>query len=123
MNERFNRYALAASDFVGSTGAFFAALALVAAWAVTGPLMSFSNTWQLIINSGTSILTFLIVFLIQHAQNRDTRSIRLKLDEILRVTEGARPALVDLDRLSDDEIARLEEEFKRWRQRMDRGKP
>jgi low affinity Fe/Cu permease len=119
MNERFNRYALAASDFVGSTGAFFAALALVAAWAVTGPLMSFSNTWQLIINSGTSILTFLIVFLIQHAQNRDTRSIRLKLDEI----QGARPALVDLDRLSDDEIARLEEEFKRWRQRMDRGKP
>jgi low affinity Fe/Cu permease len=71
----------------------------------------------LVINTLTSVLTFLIVFLIQHAQNRDTRSIRLKLDELLRVIEGARPALIDPDRLSDEEIAQLEEQFKQWRKR------
>jgi low affinity Fe/Cu permease len=88
-------------------------------WGATGPVLHFSDTWQLIVNTGRSILTFLIVFLIQHAQNRDTRSIRLKPDELLRVTERVRPSLVDLDRLSDQEIEKLEQEFVAWRKRAE----
>ena len=119
MNERFNRYALAASDFVGSSKAFIGACAVILLWGAAGPVLHFSDTWQLIVNTGTSILTFLIVFLIQHAQNRDARSIRLKLDELLRVAQGARPSLIDLDRLSDQEIERLEQEFVEWRKRAE----
>lgn len=118
MSERFNRYALAASQFVGSTPAFIGACILVILWMISGPALHYSVTWQLIINTDTSIVTFLIVFLIQHGQNRDTRSIRLKLDELLRVIEGARPSLIDLDRLSDEEITRLEQQFKEWRRRL-----
>jgi low affinity Fe/Cu permease len=77
--------------------------------------MNYSDTWQLLINTGTSIVTFLVVFLIKYAQNRDTRAMRPKLDELLRISEGARMSLFDLDRLSDQEITRLENEFKRWR--------
>ena len=119
MNERFNQYALAASDFVGSSRAFIGACAVILLWGAAGPVLHFSDTWQLIVNTGTSILTFLIVFLIQHAQNRDARSIRLKLDELLRVAQGARPSLIDLDRLSDQEIENLEQEFIAWRKRAE----
>ena len=119
MNERFNRYALAASDFVGSSKALIGACAVILLWGAAGPVLHFSDTWQLIVNTGTSILTFLIVFLIQHAQNRDARSIRLKLDELLRVAQGARPSLIDLDRLSDQEIENLEQEFIAWRKRAE----
>ena len=119
MNERFNRYALAASDFVGTSKAFMGACAAIVLWAAVGPALHFSDTWQLIVNTGTSILTFLIVFLIQHAQNRDARSIRLKLDELLRVVPKARPSLIDLDRLSDAEIENLEQEFIAWRKRAE----
>lgn len=119
MNEWFNRYALSASDFVGSSKAFIGACAIVLVWGAAGPVLHFSDTWQLLVNTGTSILTFLIVFLIQHAQNRDTRSIHLKLDELLRVAEGARPFLVDLDRLSDQEINKLERDFTAWRKRAE----
>ncbi|MFL6354832.1 MAG: low affinity iron permease family protein [Bryobacteraceae bacterium] len=82
--------------------------------------MHFSDSWQLMVNTGTSILTFLIVFLIQHTHNRDTRAIRLKLDELLRTSGGARTSLIDLERLSDDEMARLEDEFRKWRERRGR---
>jgi low affinity Fe/Cu permease len=121
MNERFNSWALRASDFVGSSGAFVGASVVILLWAATGPLMDYSDTWQLIVNTGTSVVTFLIVFLIQQAQNRDARSIRLKLDELLRVTHGARPFLLDLDRLSEREIEDLERQFIEWRKRAERN--
>jgi low affinity Fe/Cu permease len=121
MNDRFNRWALRASDFVGSSGAFVGASVIILLWAMTGPLMDYSDTWQLIVNTGTSVVTFLIVFLIQHAQNRDARSIRLKLDELLRVTQGARPFLLDLDRLSEREIEDLERQFIEWRKKAERN--
>ena len=119
MSEWFKRFALSASDFVGSSAAFIGACGVIFLWAAAGPFLHYSNTWQLIVNTGTSILTFLIVFLIQHAQNRDARSIRLKLDELLRVSQGARPSLVDLDRLSDQEIDKLEREFAHWRRKKE----
>jgi low affinity Fe/Cu permease len=122
MNNWFQKVALFASTAVGSPTAFLLALASVFVWAILGPWMGFSDTWQLIINSMSSIITYLVVFLIQYAQNRDTRAIRLKLDELLRATEGARSSLVDLDRLSDDQIERLEADFKAWRRRQDHGR-
>jgi low affinity Fe/Cu permease len=118
MHNWFQKIALFSSNAVGSPTAFLLAFASVLVWAALGPLMGFSDTWQLIINSTSSIITFLVVFLIQYAQNRDTHAIRLKLDELLRATEGAQASMVDLDRLSDDEIERLEGEFKAWRQRQ-----
>jgi low affinity Fe/Cu permease len=119
MNRWFQGLARNASAIVGSAAAFLLACVMIAIWAVCGPLMGFSNTWQLIINTGTGIVTFLVVFLIQYAQNRDTQAIRLKLDELLRATEGARASLIDLDRLSDEELERLQQEFKTWRQKRD----
>ena len=118
MNNWFQKVALFASTAVGSPTAFLLALASVVVWAILGPWMGFSDAWQLIINSLSSIITYLVVFLIQYAQNRDTRAIRLKLDELLRATEGARSSLIDLDRLSDDQIERLEADFKAWRRRQ-----
>lgn len=123
MKEDFNRLALGASEFVGTGKAFVGACAVIVLWAAAGPLLQYSDTWQLIVNTGTSILTFLIVFLIQHAQNRDARSIRLKLDELLRVVHGARASLIDLDRLSDEEMEKLEQEFIAWRKKAERGSP
>lgn len=121
MNKWFNQYALRASEFVGSSKGFIVACGVILFWGATGPALHYSDTWQLVVNTGTSNLTFLIVFLIQHAQNRDARSIRLKLDELLRVSQGARPILIDLDRLSDQEIESLEHEFINWRRRGEAG--
>jgi low affinity Fe/Cu permease len=115
MGSCFQPFARLASNAVGTPMACLLACLVVLVWAGLGPWMHYSDTWQLLINTGTSIVTFLVVFLIQYAQNRDTRAVRLKLDELIR-TSGARVSLVDLDRLSDQEITRLEDEFKRWRQ-------
>ena len=120
MSKWFQRFALLSADVVGRPVAFLLACLTILVWGGRGPIMKFSDTWQLIINTGTSIVTFLVVFLIQHAQNRDTRAIRLKLDELLRATEGARPALIDLNRLSDEQIERLEQELHEWRQQTPR---
>ena len=120
MSKWFQKFALSASTFVGTPTVFLLACLSVLIWTLMGPIMKFSNTWQLLINTGTSIATFLVVFLIQYAQNRDTRAIRLKLDELLRATEGARSSLVDLDRLSDEQIEKLEQELHIWRQKTDR---
>ena len=120
MSKWFQRFALLSADVVGTPIAFLLACLTVLIWGGLGPIMKFSDTWQLIINTGTSIITFLVVFLIQHAQNWDTRAIRLKLDELLRATEGARPALIDLNRLSDEQIERLEQELHDWRQQTPR---
>jgi low affinity Fe/Cu permease len=120
MSKWFQSFALLAAEVVGTPAAFLLACLTVLVWGGLGPIMQFSDTWQLLINTGTSIVTFLVVFLIQYAQNRDTRAIRLKLDELLRAAEGARPALIDLDRLADEQIERLEQELHEWRRQTPR---
>ena len=95
---------------VGSANAFLLALAVVVVWFLTGPTFDFSDTWQLVINTGTTIVTFLMVFLIQNTQNRDAKAMQLKLDELIRSTT-ARNAFVDLEEMSDEELAQLDKEF------------
>ncbi len=113
MSEKFRIVAHRASTAVGSPWAFLLALSVIVVWAVTGPLFHFSDTWQLVINTSTTIITFLMVFLIQNAQNRDARAIHLKLDELLRAVEGARTGMVNLEALSDAELLRLQDEFEK----------
>jgi low affinity Fe/Cu permease len=102
---------------MGSPAAFIAALLIIIVWAITGPFMQFSETWQLIINTGTTILTFLMVFLIQNTQNRDARAIHLKLDELIKGVKGARNKVIDLENCTDEELMQLEKEFHRLRNR------
>lgn len=109
----FSRFAIGAADRVGSAGAFFLALAVIGAWAITGPVFGYSDTWQLWINTGTTIVTFLMVFLIQYTQNRDARAMHLKLDELLRSVKGARTEMVNLKDMSDEELQRMEMVFDR----------
>ena len=113
IKEAFRWFACAVAEFVGSAWAFTAALVLVLVWAVSGPLFGFSDSWQLVINTATTIATFLMVFLIQNTQNRDAKSIHLKLDELIRAVKGARNRLIDLDSLTDEELALLKKEFER----------
>jgi low affinity Fe/Cu permease len=107
----FRRCSQGVSIAVGSPWAFLLAVAIVAAWAISGPLFGYSDTWQLVINTGTTIVTFLMVFLIQHTQNRDSLATQLKLDELLRAVHNARTGLVDLEEQSDEELARIHKEF------------
>lgn len=118
MREAFRKFAHWVSDRMGSPWAFFAALAIIAGWAATGPAFAFSDTWQLVINTGTTIVTFLMVFLIQNTQSRDAKAIHLKLDELLRGVKGARTGLVHLEHLSDEELDHLEEQFEALRHRV-----
>jgi len=111
----FRRFALTISRAVGSSTAFAAAIALVVLWGATGPLFHYSDAWQLTINTGTTIVTFLMVFLIQHTQNRDAQVMHLKLDELIRAVTEARDELVDMEDLSDDELRRLQVQFERLR--------
>jgi low affinity Fe/Cu permease len=113
MNEIFHKFAFRVSKLVGSPWLFVGALALIVVWGMTGPLFHFSDTWQLVINTGTTIITFLMVFLIQNTQNRDAEAIHLKLDELIRAVAQARTSLVDLEELSDEELEHLHEEFRR----------
>jgi low affinity Fe/Cu permease len=119
MNDLFHKIAQKTSNAVGSAWAFIIAIVIIVAWALSGPVFSFSDTWQLVINTGTTIVTFLMVFLIQNTQNRDARVIHLKLDELIRVTKSARNHLVDLEDLSEEEIRELEREFQKLRERGD----
>lgn len=103
----FTRFAKATSRATGRPAAFCIALGVVTVWAVTGPLFGFSDTWQLVINTGTTIVTFLMVFLIQNTQNRDSEAIQVKLDELIRAIEGAHLGLLDLEELEDEDLERI----------------
>jgi len=118
MNDLFHRFANWVSSIVGSPWAFSAAVATVILWAVLGPRFHYSDTWQLVINTGTTIITFLMVFLIQHTQNRDAKAFHLKLDELLKGTKGARTRLVDLEEMSDEELDKLQKEFENLRKSL-----
>jgi low affinity Fe/Cu permease len=113
MKHAFRRFAAIIATTTGSPWAFLIAVLIILVWGVTGPLFNFSDTWQLVINTSTTIVTFLMVFLIQNTQNRDAVTIQLKLDELLRGVAGARTSLVDLENLSDEDIALLRKEFTR----------
>ena len=104
---------------LGSAWAFTGAVFVIVVWLLTGPTFHFSDTWQLIINTATTIITFLMVFLIQNTQNRDAKAVHLKLDELIRALKGARNQLVDLEDLSDEELKKLEEQFQRMRKRAE----
>jgi len=107
----FARMARWCSRTAGRPSAFVLALGVIVVWIVTGPLFHFSDTWQLVINTGTTIVTFLMVFVIQNAQNRDTEAIQLKLDELIRCKEGAHTALLDLEELTEDELDAIRKRY------------
>jgi low affinity Fe/Cu permease len=116
MHSIFRKFAARTSEIVGSPWAFIVAVAAILIWAGSGPLFGFSDTWQLVINTSTKIVTFLMVFLIQNTQNRDAKAIHLKLDELLRAVSNARTGLVDLEDLTDEELQKLQLEFQHLRE-------
>ncbi len=107
----FTRLAKSTSRLAGRPLSFALAAAVIAAWLLTGPLFGFSDTWQLVINTGTTIVTFLMVFLIQNTQNRDAEAVQIKLDELLRATAGAHNALLDLEELEEDELDAFRQKY------------
>jgi low affinity Fe/Cu permease len=118
VNEMFRKLAQTSALTMGSPWAFSAALLVVLIWGALGPAYHFSDTWQLVINTGTTIVTFLMVFVIQNSQNRDGHAIQLKLDELIRAVKGARNRLIDLENCSDEELQRLHQEFERLSKRI-----
>ena len=118
--DAFRHFARKSAESLGSAWAFIGALLIIVVWGLTGPVFHFSDTWQLVINTGTTIVTFLMVFLIQNTQNRDAKAMHLKLDELIRAIQGARNRLVDLEKLSDEELKNLEQQFTRLQQKAQR---
>ncbi len=123
MHEGFRRAAQFASRSVGTSWAFLIAFGVVAGWAIAGPFVGYSSNWQLAINTGTTIVTFLMVFLIQNTQNRDSTALHLKLDEIVNALSETRSELVDVEDAPEDEVNRLRKEFAAVRNGMERGEP
>jgi low affinity Fe/Cu permease len=111
MNETFRKFAQVSSGIVGSSWSFFVACAVIVVWAIAGPIYKYADPWQLVISTVTSVITFLMVFLIQDTQNRDAKAIQFKLNELLRGVEGARTGLVNLETLSDEDLLQLQREF------------
>ena len=120
VNDLFRIFARRSSIVLGSAWAFTLSIVIIAVWGLSGPTFHFSNTWQLIINTGTTIVTFLMVFLIQNTQNRDSKAVNLKLDEIIRAVKGARNQLINLEGLSDEDLKILEKQFEHVRKRAER---
>ncbi|HST12734.1 MAG TPA: low affinity iron permease family protein [Terriglobales bacterium] len=118
----FQRFASETSYVVGSKWAFLGAILIIVAWAASGPLFRYSDTWQLVINTATTVVTFLMVFVIQNTQNRDARAIHLKLDEIIRAIDVARNDMIDIERLSDRELEMLGRKFEHIRQESENRK-
>jgi low affinity Fe/Cu permease len=118
MSELFRKFARKISEVLGRAEVFLGAVVLIVIWAALGPIYHYSDTWQLVINTATTIVTFLMVFLIQNTQNRDAKAIQLKLDELIRGVHGARTGLVRLEELSDEELKELEGSFERLRSRV-----
>jgi low affinity Fe/Cu permease len=122
IRDAFGVFARKTSSVLGSAWAFVIAILIIVVWAMTGPAFGYSDTWQLIINTGTTIVTFLMVFLIQNTQNRDAKAVHLKLDELIRALGPARNKLVDLEKLSDDDLKALETEFEKLRKKAEGAK-
>ena len=127
MADRYGSLAKTVARWCGRASTFTLALGVIAVWIVTGPIFGFSDTWQLVINTGTTIVTFLMVFLIQNTQNRDTAAIQLKLDELIRATQGAHNALLDLEELEEGRLEAFRARYERLaaeaRGRLERGEP
>ena len=119
VSDAFRVFAHRSSVMLGSAWAFSGAVLVILVWIVTGPTFHFSDTWQLIINTATTVVTFLMVFLIQNTQNRDAKAMHLKLDELIRALKGARNQLVDLEDLSDEDLKKFERQFQRMRRRAE----
>ncbi|HTM87866.1 MAG TPA: low affinity iron permease family protein [Terriglobales bacterium] len=115
----FTNFANVSAAAVGSPPAFIFALATVVAWLISGPFFHYSDAWQLVVNSWTNVMTFLVVFLIQNSQNRDSRAVNLKLDELIRSTERAHNEMIDIEKLSDQELESLAKRYERIRQEWD----
>jgi low affinity Fe/Cu permease len=117
--DRFGRFAASASGWLGSKWAFAGAGLIILIWGITGPIFHFSDTWQLVINTGTTIVTFLMVFLIQNTQNRDARAINLKLNELIHAVDKARDQMIDIENLSDLELDELQARYEKLRAACD----
>jgi low affinity Fe/Cu permease len=119
VSDAFRVFARRSSIMLGSAWAFAGAVIVIVVWLLTGPAFHFSDTWQLIINTATTVITFLMVFLIQNTQNRDAKAVHLKLDEMIRALKGARNQLLDLENLSDEDLKSLEEQFQRLQKKAE----
>jgi low affinity Fe/Cu permease len=120
VSDAFRVFAKRSSMVLGSAWAFAGAILIIVVWALTGPVFHYSDTWLLIINTVTTIVTFLMVFLIQNTQNRDAKAAHLKLDEVIRALKGARNELIDLEKLTDEDLISLEKQFERVRKKAER---
>lgn len=120
--DKFHKVSVKIANKLGNAWAFYIALMIILFWAITGPIFSFSDTWQLIINTGTTIVTFLMVFVIQNTQNRDGRAMQLKLDELIKVSRGARTKFVDVEDLTDAELDELQDQFRTIHDKLDKTK-
>lgn len=121
LNEQFRKASVAAANFLGSPWMFIVNVLLILVWLAFGPVFHFSDTWQLLVNTLTTVITYLAVFLIQNTQNRDARAVHLKLDELISSIEGARNRLVDLEDLTDEELDLLQKQFKRLQKLSKKG--
>jgi len=121
MNQAFSKFSIAAANALGSSWMFIANVLLILVWLVAGPFFHYSDTWQLVVNTATTVFTYLAVFLIQNTQNRDAIATHLKLDELIKGVEGARTGLVNLEKLSDEELQALQQEFDKLRAEHAKG--